>query len=229
MRLAEHIRNRREHRRSNTRQRILDAARKVFFELGFDACTVRDIIRASELAAGTFYNYFSTKEEVLRELVGEEIGGLSERVQESRRRANGPHAFVAGAFREVFAAVVAKPEIYRIMLRNESAVRDLFANSAATDSIGALRNDLRQAIDHGILPDMNTDWLAESLFGTAYALGRRLLEDSADAAQAEAAAEFAARLFLGGMQAFSDARPRSAFKLRLRAGTRKALKEAPQG
>jgi hypothetical protein len=44
--------------RSQNRQAILDAAREVFGELGYDAATVRDIIRRTGLASGTFYNYY---------------------------------------------------------------------------------------------------------------------------------------------------------------------------
>src|SRR3954469_16175951 len=54
----------REQTKVQNRQAILDAAREVFSELGYEATTVRDIIRRTGLAAGTFYNYFRSKEEV---------------------------------------------------------------------------------------------------------------------------------------------------------------------
>ncbi|MDZ4320651.1 MAG: TetR/AcrR family transcriptional regulator, partial [Phenylobacterium sp.] len=50
------------------RTAILDAAREVFGEIGYEPCTVRDIIRRTGLAAGTFYNYFKSKEEVFAAL-----------------------------------------------------------------------------------------------------------------------------------------------------------------
>ncbi|OYW84740.1 MAG: hypothetical protein B7Z20_10275 [Sphingobium sp. 32-64-5] len=46
------------------RRAILDAGRRVFARIGFEATTVRDIIRETDLAAGTFYNYFKSKEEL---------------------------------------------------------------------------------------------------------------------------------------------------------------------
>ena len=49
------------------------AAREVFTELGFGATTVRDIIRRTNLASGTFYNYFDSKEDVFKAL-NDEIG-----------------------------------------------------------------------------------------------------------------------------------------------------------
>ena len=56
----------REQTKVQNRQAILDAAREVFGELGYEAATVRDIIRRTGLAAGTFYNYYRSKEEVER-------------------------------------------------------------------------------------------------------------------------------------------------------------------
>jgi AcrR family transcriptional regulator len=54
-----------------TRQRILDAAQKLFAEQGFAAATTRDIARAAEIGAGTLFNYFPTKESISLCLVGE--------------------------------------------------------------------------------------------------------------------------------------------------------------
>ena len=58
----------RERTKTANRQAILDAAREVFGELGYDAATVRDIIRRTGLASGTFYNYYKSKEEVFDEV-----------------------------------------------------------------------------------------------------------------------------------------------------------------
>ena len=48
------------------RRAILTAARRVFALIGYEATTVRDIIRETNLASGTFYNYFKSKEEVFQ-------------------------------------------------------------------------------------------------------------------------------------------------------------------
>ena len=58
----------RERTKAANRQAILAAARRVFAQLGYEAATVRDIIRGTELASGTFYNYFRSKEEVFEAL-----------------------------------------------------------------------------------------------------------------------------------------------------------------
>ena len=59
----------REQAKAANRAAILKAARLVFAELGVEAATVRDIIRQTDLASGTFYNYFKSKEEIYGALV----------------------------------------------------------------------------------------------------------------------------------------------------------------
>src|SRR5438309_8324624 len=55
-------------RKSETRQRILDAAIELFRTRGFDATTTRDLAAAAEIATGTVFNYFSTKEAIVATL-----------------------------------------------------------------------------------------------------------------------------------------------------------------
>ena len=43
---------------------------RVFADIGYGAATVRDIVRGTDLATGTFYNYFPDKESVLRRAGG---------------------------------------------------------------------------------------------------------------------------------------------------------------
>ena len=60
---------RRDATKQANRTAILDAARAVFADLGYGAATVRDIVRRTDLATGTFYNYFPDKEAVFRALL----------------------------------------------------------------------------------------------------------------------------------------------------------------
>ena len=56
------ITGRREQTKAANRAAILEAARATFGEIGYGAASVRDIIRATDLAAGTLHNYFPDHE-----------------------------------------------------------------------------------------------------------------------------------------------------------------------
>jgi len=64
-----------------TLRRLLEAAIVVFDERGYHAARVDDIVRVAKTSHGTFYLYFSSKEDLFRALltdVGQEMTALSE-------------------------------------------------------------------------------------------------------------------------------------------------------
>ena len=62
---------RRERTKAANRAALVDAARAAFGTLGYEAAGVRDIVRRTDLASGTFYNYFPDKDAVFRAVVEE--------------------------------------------------------------------------------------------------------------------------------------------------------------
>jgi AcrR family transcriptional regulator len=54
-----------------TRKRILEAATKLFRTRGFETTTTRDVAAAAEIATGTLFNYFATKEAIVATLAEE--------------------------------------------------------------------------------------------------------------------------------------------------------------
>ncbi len=55
--------------RDDRRAQLLEAARQVFADKGYDAATIDDITKVAGVAKGTFYLYFDEKREVLHGLV----------------------------------------------------------------------------------------------------------------------------------------------------------------
>src|SRR6478735_1737113 len=94
--------SRRELTKTQNRETILEAARLVFAQLGFATATVRDIIRATPLASGTFYNYFKSKEQVYQALRDEEALALRPKLREARAAAVDARAFLMASFRAFF-------------------------------------------------------------------------------------------------------------------------------
>src|SRR3954467_12144543 len=82
---------RREQNKAENRAALLKAARSVFAEIGYGAAGVRDIVRRTDLASGTFYNYFKDKAEIFEAVVREMSVELMRRHPRGRgeRRARG--------------------------------------------------------------------------------------------------------------------------------------------
>ena len=70
--------SRRERKKRETRWRLMTAALHLFLEQGYDATTVEQIAEAADVAKGTFFNYFETKEAILPALVEWRLQELGE-------------------------------------------------------------------------------------------------------------------------------------------------------
>ena len=79
---------RREATKAANRAAILAAGREVFSELGYGAASVRDVVRRTDLAAGTFYNYFPDKDAIFAALVRQAGEEARRRVRAARRSAD---------------------------------------------------------------------------------------------------------------------------------------------
>src|SRR5258706_12622301 len=84
---------RREQNKAENRAALLKAARTVFAEIGYGAAGVRDIVRRTDLASGTFYNYFKDKEEIFSAVIAEMSAELLTRHQQGRARAKTAEEF----------------------------------------------------------------------------------------------------------------------------------------
>src|SRR5215212_8040585 len=102
--------SRREITKAQNREAILLAARQVFAEMGFAAATVRDVIRATPLASGTFYNELKSKEEVYQALRDEQALRLRPRLRQARIAAASAEEFFASSFRAFFVFVAESRE-----------------------------------------------------------------------------------------------------------------------
>lgn len=79
---------RREKKKQQSRQAILNAAVSEFAKRGFKETSVAEIMEAAKLGLGTFYNYFDSKEDILVELLGTLVFAVESEV-ESLKNAGG--------------------------------------------------------------------------------------------------------------------------------------------
>jgi AcrR family transcriptional regulator len=179
------------------RAAILAAAKHVFADAGYGGASVRDIVRRTELASGTFYNYFPDKASIFRALV-EEVGGEARRrVRAARREARSGDAFVADSYRAYFAFIVEDPATFAFVARNAETIREEFGDAVLPASTNELREDLEAAIAAALLPPLDVDYCAHAMTAVGLELGQRLvLRDPPDV---DGATAFATALFLGGM------------------------------
>jgi AcrR family transcriptional regulator len=196
------VAGKRERTKAQNRAAIIDAAREVFADLGYDVAGVRDVVRATRLAAGTFYNYFPDKESVFRAVLDESAQEIRHRLRSVRGAARTLDEFVGDAYRAWFAFLVEDSVFSRLMQRNASTIRAMFGDPILGAGTDELFEDLRVAIERGDVPPVDADYMAGAMAGVALEVGIRMIERTPH--DVEGAATFATQLFLGGIARLGD-------------------------
>ncbi|MCX6673466.1 MAG: TetR/AcrR family transcriptional regulator [Methanothrix sp.] len=63
------------------RRELIDAAERLFMEKGYEHTAISDIVKELNLAQGTLYYYFSSKEDILEAVVEKSIADLEQSVK----------------------------------------------------------------------------------------------------------------------------------------------------
>jgi AcrR family transcriptional regulator len=188
----------REQNKAQNRAEILAAARLVFTELGYDAATVRDIIRRTKLASGTFYNYFPDKESVFRELLRESETRRLEWLSRANIRKNNFERYLGDGFRAYFEFVAADPTFFDLLRRNASTIRAFSADPVVVAGLSQLRSAFDRQMKAGVLPKMDAEYLSSAVFGIAFEVAVIMVERVP--VDIDGATDFATNLFLGCME-----------------------------
>jgi AcrR family transcriptional regulator len=77
---------RREREKEETREKILDAARELFAEQGYEAVTMRKIAERVEYSPTAIYFHFKDKEALMRELCELDFAALAQRFRKIARQ-----------------------------------------------------------------------------------------------------------------------------------------------
>lgn len=196
------IAGRREERKAANRAKLLAAARKVFAEKGLGAATARDIVRETDLATGTFYNYFDSKEAVFTALIAELAEKARDSVRSQRREPGRTvEQRVEAAYRAYFELVIEERELFEVFRRNAGVVAVMAGRDWFAEGERDLLEDLVEWARAGEMPDVGLALLAQAMLGAGVHVANHLIEEHDP--DPGAAARFCAQLFLGGVRALA--------------------------
>ena len=193
-------------KRANTkaanRRAILTAARRVFALIGYEATTVRDIIRETELASGTFYNYFKSKEEVFQAIAEDSTHRFRAHLSDVRARTNSIEDYIENAFRAYFSFIARE---------NEQAIRAgaphlaLMGVRVDTPEMLAVAEEIRADLERTLTGEtaegLDLEYLTAAAIGIAREMGDYMLQRRP--VDVEGATAFATGLVLAGARAMT--------------------------
>jgi AcrR family transcriptional regulator len=190
--------SRRQKEKEGRKDHILAAARAVFFEEGIRRATVDAIAARAEVAKGTVYLYFSTKETILAHLLLEGLDSLAERLVAAFDE-GGPHSGLtrvrrlAGAYYDFYHR---ENDYFRLLMAfdrghfQESVSPEIYERilHRGLRSLRWLAEAMQQAMDEGAIAPGEARHLAGMLWAalngvlvlTSHPLRRELVEQEVE-------------------------------------------------
>jgi AcrR family transcriptional regulator len=98
-------------------RRIVDTAVDLAEQGGFEAVRLRDVAERSDVALGTLYKYFRSKEDILLFALNEEVDRLEATLVERPDTSGTPRQRAAEFFRRSTRALARRPQLARAMVR----------------------------------------------------------------------------------------------------------------
>lgn len=166
----------RERTKAANRDEIRSAAVDAFTELGFGATTVRDIVRRTALASGTFYNYYADKDAILTELVGEHVAEAGVRMAAAREAATTPREAIELGAAAYFRLLMESPELLAMYRRNAGTIRAYATGTLVDGIIDSLRTDLERLLAERGSTHLDTGLLAAGVIGAGMEIAMRFAE-----------------------------------------------------
>ncbi len=137
--------DRRQRRKAETRERLLEAASRLFAERGFEATRPQDIAREADVAIGTFYLHFADRREAFEAFTARAATELMERAR-TRAPDNGNfEARLRCTLESLLDYMDEKPGVVRAAFADEAVI-----GSAPGAHSESLRERLAQGLASGL-------------------------------------------------------------------------------
>ncbi len=107
-------------RQAKTRADLINAAREIIAERGLNGLRISDVTDRADVAFGTFYNQFETKDDIVEAVVAETIVGLAASIEESPAFTDPAEALVAST-RAIVRVAYEDPSLARLLVNLEQA------------------------------------------------------------------------------------------------------------
>jgi AcrR family transcriptional regulator len=129
-------------RRARTRQKLTEAASVLIAEKGVAGLRIQEITERADVALGSFYNHFKTKEELVEAVVTDTIDVRARGIVARMSSLEDPAEAVSYACRRVVGIAYEDPELARLFVNLDRADA-LFETIVLPAALGILEQGLR--------------------------------------------------------------------------------------
>lgn len=155
-----------------TRQHLLDVAEEVFGEKGYFNASIVDITQKANVAQGTFYNYFPSKQSIFEELVRTMSHTFRNEIRHAITTAADFEESQRIGFRTFFSWVKNHRNLYSIVQQSVLVDEQLYRWYYERLASGYIKG-LEEAIGREEIKKYDTETIAYCLMGISQFLGMR--------------------------------------------------------
>lgn len=135
------------------RNSILDSATQVFARTGFYKAKAIEIAHKANIAVGTIYNYFKSKDDILIAIFTERIGALNQSLRETLRGMDDPDEKLAAILRSTITLLESDRELAEVVtieLRQSSKFFSSTAISSVIEYLDLITEVVREGQQKGL-------------------------------------------------------------------------------
>lgn len=175
------VKERRIREKELLRQEILDAARELFIEEGYESVSMRRIAEKIEYSPTTIYLYFQDKAELLNNLCAETFEKLIVRLERSHARFRDPLERLREGLREYVEFGLQNPQHYRVtfMISHQHAENECNeAQAAGFRAFEHLRQGVVECIRAGKFLNVDVDTASQTLWAGVHGVTSLLIANN---------------------------------------------------
>jgi AcrR family transcriptional regulator len=175
------VKERRIREKQSLRQEILDAARELFIEEGYESVSMRRIAEKIEYSPTTIYLYFQDKAELLNNICAETFEKLIVRLEKSHARFRDPLERLREGLREYVEFGLQNPQHYRVtfMVSHPDASNECNeAQAAGFRAFDHLRQCVVECIRAGKFRDVDVDTASQTLWAGIHGVTSLLIANN---------------------------------------------------
>lgn len=155
-----------------TRQKLLQTAEEIFGTKGYFNTSIVDITQQADVAQGTFYNYFSSKQMIFEELIKQLSSDFRNEIRmEVAKASNGKEAQIIG-FRTFLRWVKSHRNLYSIVQQTVLVDEQLYRRYYDRLASGYVKG-LQEAMGKGEFKALDAETIAYCLMGMSQFIGMR--------------------------------------------------------
>jgi len=125
------------------RRELIDSAERLFMEKGYEHTAISDIVKELNLAQGTLYYYFSSKEDILEAVVEKSIADLEQSVNRLIQNGNADEvALLNEAINEILRFVSQRNDFIDFLHQDINAVMHAKLEKATVERIVPILSEL---------------------------------------------------------------------------------------